>query len=77
MKYVYTRHLQDEELRPHLVRGDTIFLTEAVKEWQETERQVERLGFGDLYVVSQVGRPGPAGQATHTRVSPLRLQNQT
>jgi hypothetical protein len=69
MKHVYTRSLCDEELRTHLERGDTITFTDAVKDWQDIERQVERLGFGDSYAVSRGNRPDSAGRQSHTRPS--------
>lgn len=72
MKHVYTRLLHDDELRAHLERGETITFTEEVKGWEEIERQVERLGFGDQYAVSRGGKPDPTGPRSHTRVSPLR-----
>ena len=72
MKHVYTRLLGDDELRTHLERGDRIIFTEAVKGWQEIERQIERLGFGAQYAVSRGSKPEPTGPRGHTRVSPLR-----
>jgi len=71
MKHVYARALCDEELRTHLERGDTITFTDAVKDWQDIERQVERLGFGDSYAVSRGNRPDPAGRQSHTSVPSL------
>jgi hypothetical protein len=53
MRNTYARALRDEELLPHLERGDTIIFTEAVKHWQDIEGQVERLGFGDNFGVSR------------------------
>ncbi len=46
MKHVYTRLLGDEELRPHLLHGDSIIFTDAVSDWESIERQIDRLGFG-------------------------------
>jgi len=71
-KCVYTRRLNDQELRSHLEDGDTITFSDAVKEWEEIERQVERLGFGSHYAVSRGSRPQLAGLQRHTRVTPLR-----
>ena len=71
MKYHYAKNLCDEELRPHLDRGDTVFFTEAVRDWKEIEHQVERLGFGDIYAISRGTRPGPSGPHTRTRLGPL------
>ena len=72
MKCVYTRLLSDEELRPHLERGDVIAFKGVGREWEEIERQVERLGFGDKYAVSRARRAGAAGEETSIRVSPVR-----
>jgi hypothetical protein len=76
MKHVYDRPLRDEELRSHLERGDAITFTDAVKDWQAIERQVEHLGFGDAYAVSRGSRPAPAGPHRHTKVTPLRMSAQ-
>jgi len=50
---IYTSLVPDEVLRPHLERQDTVVFRGLVREWQQIERQVERLGFGEGYVVSQ------------------------
>ena len=70
MKYVYDRLLSDDELRPHLERGDSVVFSGIAKAWQEIERQVERLGFGDIYAVSLT--KGAARERDVTRVSPVR-----
>jgi hypothetical protein len=44
--------LADNELRPELEARDTIFFVGGGADWLEIERQVERLGFGEVYVVS-------------------------
>jgi len=59
MKCVYTRLLSDEELRAHLERGDVISFKDVSGEWHQIERQVERLGFGDVYAVSRCTRRVP------------------
>lgn len=71
MKHVYTKLLSDEELRPHLERGDTVLFKGMPKSWQEIERQVERLGFGDEYSVSRSSRAGAAREQDVTRLSPV------
>ena len=71
MKCVYTRLLNDDELRPHLERGDTVVFKGTAKAWHEIERQVERLGFGDAYAVSRTRRAGATGEEGFTRVSPV------
>ena len=69
----YTHPISDQELRSHLERGDTITFSDAVKDWEQIERQVERLGFGSDYAVSRSTRPDSAGRQRHTRVTPLRV----
>ncbi len=53
--FIYLSPLEDDELRTHLKNQDTLLFKGLGGEWQQIERQVERLGFGDLYVVSQRG----------------------
>jgi hypothetical protein len=74
MKCVYTRLLSDEELRPHLERGDVVVFEGLGCEWEEIERQVERLGFGDAYAVSRSRKAGVPGEQAIIRVSPVRTQ---
>jgi hypothetical protein len=76
MTCVYARPLNDQELRLHLQRGDSIAFTDAVRDWKSIERQVERLGFGNDYAVSRASRPDPAGLQCHTRVTPLHMPTQ-
>ncbi len=64
----YTRLLTDTELRGQLERKETIVFKELFQEWQEIERQVENLGFGEVYVVTL--RKGPRGCTI--RVSPAK-----
>ena len=73
MKRVYTRLLSDEELRPHLERRDSVVFKGLVREWEEIERQVERLGFGDAYTVSRTRKAGASGEESFIRVSPLGM----
>ena len=63
---IYDRLLQDQELRPHLEKGEALLFIGLGRDWQRIERQVERLGFGELYVISQRG-----SRLASTRVSPL------
>jgi len=66
-KLIYTRLLGDQEMRGHLENRDTLLFEGLPREWQQIERQVERLGFGDRYVVSQrVSRQG------FTQVDPVK-----
>jgi hypothetical protein len=53
----YTRPLSDNELRSELEARDTICLMGEEISWQQIERQVERLGFGEAYIVSSTQRP--------------------
>jgi len=57
--------LRDEELSDHLRKGHTLLFKGLGKEWQEIERQVERLGFGETYFVSQL-----EGHESSTKLSP-------
>lgn len=52
MTHAFTMPLTDAELRPLLEAGEGIAFVGKVARWQQIERQVERLGFGDLYVVT-------------------------
>ena len=74
MKHTYDRPLSDDELRSHLERGDTVLFKGTPKAWQDIERQVERLGFGDDYAVSRTR--GAAREQDVTRVTPLRPRPQ-
>jgi hypothetical protein len=76
MKCVYTRLLNDAELRPHLERGDAIAFKGMGREWEQIERQVERLGFGDAYAVSRSSRAGVPGEQAIIRVSPVRTRQE-
>ncbi len=64
---VYARLLTDDELRAHLERKEAIVFKDLRREWQQIERQVERLGFGESYAVSLT--KGPRGDTI--RVCPL------
>lgn len=62
----YTRLLEDQEMRAHLEERDMLLFEGLGRQWQRIERQIERLGFAELYVVSQRGsRPGS------TKVTPV------
>ena len=74
MKCVYTRLLTDEELRPHLERGDSVGFQGLGGEWEDIERQVERLGFGDSYGVCRTKKPQAPSEETFVRVVPLHVQ---
>src|SRR5262249_32484405 len=63
---IYTYLLQDDQMRSHLEKQDTLVFKGLAREWQEIERQVERLGFGEVYVVTQRGT-----RAGDTKVSLL------
>jgi hypothetical protein len=72
MEATYIRPLADEELRAQLEARATIVFDGQTIQWHEIERQVERLGFGDLYVVSAT--QGPLGD--NSRIS-LRPEQQS
>jgi hypothetical protein len=55
-------------MRIYLEGGAVILFQGIGNDWQAVERQIERLGFGDFYVVTRTrGRRGNL-----TKVSPLR-----
>jgi hypothetical protein len=64
------RRLTDAELRPQLEALDTILFVGHRLQWQEIERQVERLGFGDLYIVSAMQRPNESAKISLKPVEP-------
>jgi hypothetical protein len=61
--------LADAELRPQLEAGDTLSFVGVEISLQSIERQVDRLGFGDLYIVSAMR--GRQTQATRIQVKPF------
>ena len=61
--------ITDAALRQQLEARDTIFFIGTDMSLQKIERQVERLGFGDLYIVSATQSRQKA--ATKIRVQPL------
>jgi hypothetical protein len=67
---IYTRLLNDQEMSAHLEKEDTLFFKGLGREWQQIERQVERLGFGERYDVSQT--TGPRESSTKVRPLPAR-----
>lgn len=67
---IYSRLLNDQEMAAHLEKEDTLLFKELGRERQQVERQVERLGFGDRYVVSQIG-----ARQSSTKVSPLHARS--
>lgn len=65
MKRTHNTPLTDDELRPMLEARDVIAFVGMPIRLEDIERQVERLGFGDLYVVSATQSPHTEG----TRIS--------
>jgi ATP-dependent protease HslVU (ClpYQ) peptidase subunit len=47
----HTTQLTDSELRSELEAWNTVLFVGGVADWVEIDRQVERLGFGELYIV--------------------------
>jgi len=72
MKSVYTSRLSDDELRVHLERGDSVAFKGLPRAWKEIETQVERLGFGDRFVVSRAQRAPGGEEPDVVRVSPQK-----
>ena len=60
MKVTVAMQLTDEVLRRYLESGDTIVFPGGALDWQDIERQVDRLGFGETYIVSATQRRQPA-----------------
>jgi len=52
-------------MRVQLKRGETFLFT--ISKWQEIERQIERLGFEDSYLVTQVS----TNRGKMTKVTPV------
>jgi hypothetical protein len=69
MERIHTQPLSDDELRPQLAAMATILFDGQTVEWDEIEQQVERLGFGDLYIVSCT--QGRSGNDTKIRLKPV------
>lgn len=76
MKRVCSQLLDDDELRPLLERGDTIVFDNLAREWENLERQVERLGYERTYAVSRGSHPNAPGHMTTARLSPLHQPQQ-
>lgn len=58
MGRTYNKPLADDELRRELESRATIFFEWTSIRWQDIERQVERIGFGDSYIVGTTQRTG-------------------
>ncbi len=66
---IYTDLIEDQQLKAHLERQETLLFKGLGREWQQIERQVERLGFGENYVVSQRGSNGGSTKVSVERVA--------
>ena len=73
MKRTHTRLLSDGELRLQLQSRDIVVFEVRDVSWQKVERQVERLGFGDLYTVSVASKPGVSGGSSRICLKPNRM----
>lgn len=60
MKVTVSMQLSDDVLRRYLEHGDVVIFTGDTLDWQDIERQVERLGFGETHIVSAAQRADPA-----------------
>lgn len=65
-KQCFDSLLPDDQMREQLKRGET-FCFSFGNNWQEIEQQIERLGFGDNYFVSQI----KARRGKMTKVTPV------
>jgi hypothetical protein len=70
MNQIHIRALNDDELLPQLESGDSIFFLGRRIEMQDIERQIDRLGFGERYIVSAT--QGPNADRVKVRLKPLR-----
>ncbi len=70
MKQIHIKALNDDELLPQLESGDSIFFLGRRIKVQDIEQQIERLGFGELYIVSATR--GPNADRVKIRLNPLR-----
>jgi len=61
----FERFLSDDEMHAQLERGEAFLFT--ISHWQQIERQIEHLGFGDLFFVTQVS----AKRGKLTKVTPV------
>jgi hypothetical protein len=61
--------MTDADFRQQLEARDTIFFVGGEVSLQKIERQVERLGFGEMYIVSAT--QGKQTAATRIRVQPM------
>ena len=57
MERIYIRTLADDELRPPLEAMATIVFDGQTIRWHDVDRQVERLGFEDVYIASSTRGP--------------------
>jgi len=60
--------LSDDEMRLHLERGDMLVFQGMGGNWEEMEEQIERLGFGNQYLVLR----GDALSGERTKAIPAR-----
>jgi hypothetical protein len=67
MQYTYARTLTDEELLRHLLAQDQLIVRVPGLGLREVERQVERLGFGEAFMVAETA--GPRGKCC--RIAPV------
>jgi hypothetical protein len=66
-KHTFSFILSDDQMRAHLRNGSTLLFKGLERDWQTLERQVERLGFGELYLVSRTS----SRRGDLTKVSPV------
>jgi preprotein translocase subunit YajC len=60
--------LSDEQMRLQLQEGHVLVFEGLDRRWQEVEQQVDRLGFGDEYLVLQA--EGMHGKVTKVTPAP-------
>jgi len=70
MKRTVIGLVSDEELRAWLQARETVLLVGKDIEWRDVERQVERLGFGEDFVVCAA--QARTSETATVRVEPVR-----
>jgi hypothetical protein len=70
MERTHTKPLSDDRLRPELEAGDTVVFRGKNFTWEEIEQQVERLGFGDSYLVIATCLSGRSGDDSKIKLRP-------
>lgn len=60
--------LSDDKMRTYLKAQTRLLFEGLARDWQKVEQQVERLGFGEKYFVSQA----KSAKRNHSKVTPAQ-----